>query len=293
MTFPRSLCLATVLLALALPAISSHAQDDTRSVQEELRRRSLYFGNIDGRDSPELQEAMKRYQSRKGFPATGKPDRETLRSLGLVPRSPDEPPPPELNWPAEPVLPSDERIDSVEIAESLSAETGIAPASVVTKKEAQRRGLSTKRPAPAGTAAAPVVDASQKPKDSPLITPQDVLRFASDYFKAMGSNDIKRQLRFYADKVDYYQNGQIDRRIVEQTLRRYHTRWPTRRYRLGDLVRYTRINRRGEIIVTFPVEFTLRDGTRSVKGATANQLTISAATTDPRITAISEQRIRR
>jgi peptidoglycan hydrolase-like protein with peptidoglycan-binding domain len=305
MKFPRSLCLPVVVLALAVSAASARAQDDTRSVQEELRRRSLYFGNVDGRDSAELQEATRRYQSRKGFPATGKPDRETLRSLGLVPRSPNEPPPPELNWPAEPVLQSDERIDTVEIAESLSAETGIAPASVVSQAEAKRGGLSTKRRATsataagtgarpgAGTAAAPAVDPRQKPKDSPYLTPQELARFASDYFSAMGSNDIKRQLRFYGDKIDYFRNGAIDRRIVEQALRRYHARWPRRRYQMGPAVSYSRITPRGEIVMVFPINFTLSDGTRTVRGATNNRLVISAATVDPRITSISEQRIRR
>ena len=93
-----SLIPAFALLALLCPP-PLLAQDEVRSVQEELRRRSLYFGNVDGRESAELAEATRRYQRRKGFTATGKPDRDTLRSLGLVPRSPDEAPPKELNWP--------------------------------------------------------------------------------------------------------------------------------------------------------------------------------------------------
>src|SRR3954468_2081551 len=71
--------LVVVLLLASFPVLSN-AQDDLRSVQEELRRRSLYFGDVNGRDSAELQEATKRYQQRKGFAATGKPDRETLKS---------------------------------------------------------------------------------------------------------------------------------------------------------------------------------------------------------------------
>ena len=295
MKLPRSVVVALVMLALGFTLPTLPAQDETRSLQEELRRRSLYFGNIDGRDSAELQEATRRYQGRKGFPATGRPDRETLRSLGLVPRGPNEPPPKELDWPAEPVLPSDVRIDPVAVAESLSAETGIPPASVVTKKEAQRRGVSSKRrsEATAGTAAAPVVNPAQIPKDSPFITPQEVARFATEYFNAKSSSDIKRELKFYSDKVDYYKNGQIDRRIIEQTLRGYQTRWPTRRYQMAGPIRFSQITPRGEIIMTFPVKFTLRDGTRTVRGATDNRLVISAATVDPRITSISEERIRR
>lgn len=291
MKFPRLVLLPMALLTLSLFSIPLQAAEEIRSVQEELRRRSLYFGNVDGRESTELQEATKRYQSRKGFAATGKPDQETLRSLGLVPRSPNEPPPRELNWPEEPILPSDERIDTVAIAQSLSEETGIAPASVVPKKVAQRRGLRT-RQTPRSTA--PVVgSAAQRAANSPNIAPPELARFARDYVAAMSSNDIRRQLKFYADNVNYYSNGVIDRRIVEQTLRRYHARWPRRRYTMGRAVQYSPINARGEIVMRFPVSFTLREGRRTVKGETDNRLTISAATLDPRIASISEQRIRR
>ena len=294
MKLSRSLLLPISLFALSLSGTALQAEDETRSVQEELRRRSLYFGNVDGRDSAELAEATKRYQGRKGFAATGKADRETLRSLGLVPRAPNEAPPKELNWPEEPVLPSDEKIDTVAIAESLSEETGIAPASVVSSKEAQRRGLSTKRSARSSSSALPpVIDASQRPANSPNIAPPELTRFASDYLAAMSSSDIKRQLKFYADKVDYYRNGVIDRRIVEQTLRRYHARWPSRRYTMGQAIKYSRISSRGEIVMTFPVSFTLKDGKRTVKGETDNRLAISAATLDPRIASISEERVRR
>src|SRR3712207_9005549 len=89
-----------LVIFLASPARLLRAQD-LRSLQEELRRRSLYFGDVNGLNSPELQEATRRYQQRKGFAATGRPDRETLKSLGLVPRGADEPPPQELAWPNE------------------------------------------------------------------------------------------------------------------------------------------------------------------------------------------------
>jgi hypothetical protein len=268
------------------------AQDDLRSVQEELRRRSLYFGDVNGRDSAELQEATKRYQKRKGFTPTGKPDRETLKSLGLVPRSPNEPAPPELAWPAEPVLPSDEKINPGAVAKALSAETGIAPDAVVPKKVARRSSLARKKRAVSNQPVPAPVLADKKPRNSPAIAPTDLSRFVGDYFTAMMSNDIKRQVKFYADNVDYYLNGTIDRRIIEQTIRRYQARWPNRRYTIGSAIHYGPINSRGEIVMTFPVSFTLKDGRRTVKGQTQNRLSISAATLDPRIASISEQRIR-
>jgi peptidoglycan hydrolase-like protein with peptidoglycan-binding domain len=279
-------------LVLLFCAGALQAQDDLRSVQEELRRRSLYFGDVNGRDSPELHEAMKRYQKRKGFTATGKPDHDTLKSLGLVPRSANEPAPQELAWPTEPVLPSDEKINPVAVAKDLNAETGIAPAAVVPKELARRSSLQRRNVPASNQPVAIPVTADKRARNSPTIAAPDLSRFVGDYFTAMMSNDIKRQVKFYADNVDYYRNGKIDRRIIEQTLRRYQARWPDRRYTVSQGIHYGPINSRGEIVMTFSVVFTLKDGRRTVKGQTQNRLSISAATLDPRIASISEQRIR-
>src|SRR5687767_4862328 len=133
------------------------SDEPVRSVQEELRRRNIYFGDVDGRRTPEFEEAVKRYQKRKGLPSSGAEDRETLRSLKLLAREPGEAPPPELAWPDEPVLKSDAKIDVAQEAERISEETGVAPASVAptllaepstSKKQSatQRRKLVASKP---------------------------------------------------------------------------------------------------------------------------------------------------
>jgi len=74
---------AIVCLCVALLATTSAVQADetTRHVQEELRKRNLYFGDIDGQSTPELIDALKRYQKRKGFEVTGALDGDTAASL--------------------------------------------------------------------------------------------------------------------------------------------------------------------------------------------------------------------
>ena len=71
-------CLCFVLIATAAPL---RADETTRHVQEELRKRNLYFGDIDGQSTPELIGALKRYQKRKGFDVTGAVDADTAASL--------------------------------------------------------------------------------------------------------------------------------------------------------------------------------------------------------------------
>src|SRR5438477_5379003 len=84
---------------------SAFADEETRQVQEELRKRHLFFRDIDGRPSPEFAMALKRYQQRKGFAQTGVADEVTLYSLGI-----GEPAPPAEgthDLPDFPVLKSD------------------------------------------------------------------------------------------------------------------------------------------------------------------------------------------
>ena len=68
------------VLLIATPG-TLQADEKVRQVQEELRKRNLYFGNIDGQESPELAGALKRYQKRKGFAVTGSVNEETATSL--------------------------------------------------------------------------------------------------------------------------------------------------------------------------------------------------------------------
>jgi peptidoglycan hydrolase-like protein with peptidoglycan-binding domain len=62
------------------------ADDQVRRVQEELRKRHLFYGEITGEISPTLTAAVGRYQQRKGFHRTGFIDLDTCISLGISQR---------------------------------------------------------------------------------------------------------------------------------------------------------------------------------------------------------------
>ena len=64
------------------------ADDQVRRVQEELRKRHLFYGEITGEISPALTAAVARYQERKGFARTGFIDLDTCISLGICRRPP-------------------------------------------------------------------------------------------------------------------------------------------------------------------------------------------------------------
>lgn len=94
-------CLCFVLIATAAPL---RADETTRHVQEELRKRNLYFGDLDGQSTPELIGALKRYQKRKGFEVTGTVDADTAASLRVQSTVAYTPTKPE-GWTDLPVVP--------------------------------------------------------------------------------------------------------------------------------------------------------------------------------------------
>jgi peptidoglycan hydrolase-like protein with peptidoglycan-binding domain len=280
-----------------------YSDEPVRSVQEELRRRNIYFGDVDGRRTPEFEEAVKRYQRRKGLPNSGPDDRETLRSLKLLAREPGEAPPREIAWPDEPVLKSDAMIDVAAEAERIAEETGVASESVApalvaepSKKQTpptQRRTASSsrgKRGSNSGGERA-VLSGRSNAVDQQF-TPRELFTFVSDYLRALGRRDPQGELRFYADRVEYFHNGSVDRRIVERTLRDYYKKWPKRTFALGTPVQYRPDPTRGEIVIAFQVNFTLKGTHGSVRGRTENEIVINAATADPRIVKIQERRMR-
>ena len=102
----KRLSLLVALGALLCRPMVARADEPTRAVQEELRKRKLYFGDVDGRQTPSFIDAVRKYQERKGFPVTGQTDPDTLRSMGIAP-PPDMPVLPDV-----PVLRSDRNMNA-------------------------------------------------------------------------------------------------------------------------------------------------------------------------------------
>jgi peptidoglycan hydrolase-like protein with peptidoglycan-binding domain len=64
------------------------ADEQVRRVQEELRKRHLFYADANGEKGPALTLAIRRYQEKKGFSPTGAIDSVTLASLGLSTATP-------------------------------------------------------------------------------------------------------------------------------------------------------------------------------------------------------------
>lgn len=207
-----------ILFLSAILARPVRADEQMRQVQEELRRRHLFYADIDGREGPDVDAALKRYQQRQGFPATGQPDEITLRSLGVLTAAPG----PTEPLPDVPVLRSDSAPHDA--SQELANATPAPPPPI----------------SPAKTTAA---------------TRADLRKFLRGYFDACQTSDPADELGYYAERVNYFDHGQVDQAYIANELTVYDQRWPKRKYTLGDSLR---INKSGDKLlvrcrVTFDV----------------------------------------
>jgi hypothetical protein len=261
----------TCLFCLLL-TISSYARADetVRQVQEELRKRNLYFGNIDGQTSPVLVDALKRYQARKGFTVTGKVDGDTATSLHIQTTAVAALTP----LPDVPVLKSD-------IASALPESQRLA-----LQREAEDKPDLTPSPPPPAESPGPGQD----------LTPERVNRLVQDYLRDAEGTDVANQVKYYAFPVRYFDHGDVSQQFVAEDTGNYVKRWPERKYTLTGPVTFFASDKEGETVVEFTISFTLRSAARTARnravGRTRNWWTIQAKGDELKIVAIREARVR-
>jgi peptidoglycan hydrolase-like protein with peptidoglycan-binding domain len=248
----RNKSLIFVLFCTLAGLRSAVADEETRQVQEELRKRHLFFREIDGRPSAEYALAIKRYQQRMGFAQTGFADEVTLYSLGIgEPAAPAEG---AANLPDIPVLKSD---------------AGVPETKPV-------------RP--------PVPTKAQNAGD---VAKAEIRTFLRRYFDACESSNPEDELGFYADRVEYFDHGAVEKPYIRNELAVYDQRWPSRKYTLGDSLRIVRTgnNTVAKIRVAFDVANTQHS--RKARGRTDNTFNLAKRGDSLEIVSVKEARVRR
>ncbi|CAN5800695.1 hypothetical protein BH20VER1_BH20VER1_15060 [soil metagenome] len=260
--------LYTLLLVVAFVPTPARADEAVRQAQEELRRRNLYFGDVDGRATPELSAALRRYQERKGFEVSGTICPMTAASLNIQKPVGEVA---QANWPEVPVLRSDNAVD-------------IASLEQVPRQEVDDDEQSDLAPTPPPPA--------ESPGPGQDITRQRVQQFVENYLRAGETEDVEAQVRYFEFPVQkYLWHGKRERDFVARDLARYAKRWPERKYMLTEPVQVV-AGQNGETIVEFPIAFSVRNSKHHVTGRTRNVWTIQPEGDELKIVSIWEERLR-
>jgi hypothetical protein len=259
------------LLILAAPL--ARADEKVRQVQEELRRRNLYFGDVDGQVSRDLENALKRYQQRKGLNVTGNIDDVTASSL---------------------------RVQIPEIAANTTAPSGpqTLPDLPVLRSDVARQVPPKEREAleKQGEENPDLVPTPAPPAEPPApsqdITPDRIARLVENYLRDSETTDIAAQTRYFSYPVDYFDHGLKNADFVEKDVRDYVKRWPERKYVLMKPPSFVASDKEGETIVEFLISYDVHRPKYEAQGQTRNTWTIRPEGDDLKITSIHEQRIR-
>jgi hypothetical protein len=311
-----------VLLAVAIAlafAASIHADDyrpvdlqegwgpdNVRAVQEKLRDSGLYFGEIDGAYSSELAAALGRYQVRNGLLITGQLDAETSKALGAKPAvttsSPNDQARTSETW--ERLRKSDRQFPGRTVwrAASPSANktgitTGLSPQSTpaATAPSTQPAGSSPQESPPSGASIAsddgkPASPPPATVDNSPAsdISEERLHDYVGAFVLAGLDPQVGAEAAFFADRVQYYNDGMMDRGKIRQDLQRYAARWPERQFRLaGDINIEPQSDKR--VRVTFPLRYELRNGAKHSSGKVDKTLVLERAGDDLQIVAVNER----
>ena len=281
--------------------------DNVRAVQEKLRDNGLYFGEIDGAYSSELAAALGRYQIRNGLPITGQLDAETSKALGAKPAvttsSPNDQTRTSETW--ERLRKSDRQFPGRTVwrAASPSAnETGIItgmppqsmPAATAPSMQSAESSAQESPPSGASIASDDGKSASPPPAtvdNSPAsdISEERLRDYVGAFVLAGLDPQVSAEAAFFADRVQYYNEGMKDREKIRADLKRYDSRWPGRKFWLaGDItVEHQSGNR---VQVTFPLRYELRNGAKRLSGKVDKTLILEPAGYSLAIVAVTERK---
>jgi peptidoglycan hydrolase-like protein with peptidoglycan-binding domain len=309
-----------LFLALAIGAAVTRpvsADENVRGVQEKLRDGGFYSGEIDGAYSSQLSAALTRYQIRNGLPINGQLDEDTSKALGAKPAVSNTAAGREQSSDTWRLLRNRERRTSTnarpaETAGAEAQETSSPRSDEAAGTDAEARSRSAPAateaissgirepvsppPAAARTSSetvqpgsAPPAIASDTSSPAAGVTTERLRDYVAAFVLAGLDRNVGAEADFFADRVQYYDQGIMDRENIREDLKRYDEQWPERHFWVaGDLIVEPQSDNR--MRVTFPLGFKLRRGNKNLSGKVDKSLVLEPAGDDLQIVAVNERK---
>jgi peptidoglycan hydrolase-like protein with peptidoglycan-binding domain len=266
--------------------------DNVRAVQTKLRDGGFYFGEIDGAYSSELAAALGRYQIRNGLPITGQLDVETSKALGARPAvatsSANDSARRSETW--QRLRKSDQqffgRMEPRATPAASPSSIGNQPATANTAAAITPTTATAQTP-PVESASPQSAAATSSP--TPDISEERLRDYVGAFVLAGLDPQVGAEAAFFADRVQYYDQGVLGHEKIRKDLQRYAARWPERRFWLaGDIT--VEPQNATRVRVTFPLRYELRNGGKHSSGKIDKTLVLEPSGDDLAIVAVNERK---
>ena len=294
----RSVFLVVAIAVVAAGSVAakenvgaSGAEENVRAVQSKLADEGCYFGEIDGAYSSDFSTALSRYQIRNGLPITGQLDAETSKALNAKPAIGPGTAATEQSSETWRQLRKRERRKSTKARESEPAPTETpSPADDETPPTGTDTPIQT-TPVEARSSAESTQPASAPPAAASAEEfSTDRLRdYVAAFVLAGLDKSVGAEAEFFADRVEYYDQGVMDREKIQQDLKRYDERWPERHFWVAGKIN-VEPQSENRVRVTFPLGFKLRNGNKQSSGKVDKTLVLEPAGDDLQIVAVNERK---
>ena len=166
---------------------------------------------------------------------------------------------------------------------------------------AARTSAETTQPAPAAPATAgtstQITESPSAPPPTVVDTGSAVPEFSTerlrDYVAAFVLAGVEKNVgaeaEFFADRVEYYDSGTMDREKIREDIKRYDQRWPERHFWIAGTIN-VEPQSDNRVRVTFPLGFKLRNGDKQSSGKVNKTLVLESAGDDLQIVAVNERK---
>jgi hypothetical protein len=158
-----------------------------------------------------------------------------------------------------------------------------------------RTPTPTGSPAPSPTPtltpiASPPPNVKQPPPRGSLSGADSLRDYVEAFVQAGLARPVGSELKFFAERVDYFGAPNVARQQIERDLVRYNRRWPHRRFWIDGDVQVERQSG-NEIKLLFPLRYELRNGSRHASGKVLKSLTlVKTADNEMQIVAVNESK---
>jgi len=272
-----------VAVSLSLAGLV-RADDNVRAVQTKLSDEGIYFGEIDGAYSSDFSTALSRYQIRNGLPITGQLDAETSKALGAKPAvGPSTAATEQKSSETWRRMRKRERRTSMKAREKSS-------------QVADETTISGEVPRSASAATTATSSESTQPASAPPVTgsadefsTERLRDYVAAFVLAGLDKNVGAEAEFFADRVEYYDQGIMDREKIREDLKRYDERWPQRHFWVAGKINIEPQSE-NRVRVTFPLGFKLGNGNRTSTGKVNKTLVLEPTGDDLQIVAVNERK---
>jgi peptidoglycan hydrolase-like protein with peptidoglycan-binding domain len=225
------------------------------AVQEILKSRGFYHGEVNGENNNETAAAITRFQVRGGLEVTGALNEETLRLLGLQPVQAVEP-----NAEAH----SQQRIEAWRALRERDREF--------------LRQTTSSQPTDQGQEQILEVSSIDQVRD-----------FVAGFVVAGIGPDVEAELQFYAEKADYYDSGYVSKDFIRKDILRYNQKWPLRRYWLEGDVNILNALEADPIEVRYQIRYSVKSAQKERSGTAIKTLKLQKTRDGLEITSVREK----